>query len=190
MAAVEVPQTLEYRGGQLNAAPVLEEAKRTMDSANEEKAANLDAATQKVSSSARPSDDQMNSIINCLIAKSTWDDLIVYHEGTSDVKENSPDNEEDTRSSYEYLNDLERRIFKQDSLAKSKNILQKLQSLISITLFNYYLSFPSQHKPKLRGLLWSLKLNTTKQAKLALLSSSASLLYPQLLRTKSSSLKP
>ncbi|GJY95891.1 hypothetical protein Tco_0512252 [Tanacetum coccineum] len=33
------------------------------------------------------SDDQMNSVINCLTAKSTWDDLILYHEGPSDVKE-------------------------------------------------------------------------------------------------------
>ncbi|GJY05918.1 retrovirus-related pol polyprotein from transposon TNT 1-94 [Tanacetum coccineum] len=32
-------------------------------------------------------DDQMNSVINCLTAKSTWDDLILYHEGPSDVKE-------------------------------------------------------------------------------------------------------
>nr|GEV05824.1 hypothetical protein [Tanacetum cinerariifolium] len=29
----------------------------------------------------------MNSVINCLIDKSTWDDLILYHEGPSDVKE-------------------------------------------------------------------------------------------------------
>ncbi|GJU64858.1 retrovirus-related pol polyprotein from transposon TNT 1-94 [Tanacetum coccineum] len=34
-------------------------------------------------------DDQMNSVINCLTAKSTWDDLILYHEGPSDVKESS-----------------------------------------------------------------------------------------------------
>nr|GEU57630.1 hypothetical protein [Tanacetum cinerariifolium] len=32
-------------------------------------------------------DDQMNSVINCLTAKSTWDDLILYHEAPSDVKE-------------------------------------------------------------------------------------------------------
>ncbi|GJT10284.1 retrovirus-related pol polyprotein from transposon TNT 1-94 [Tanacetum coccineum] len=32
-------------------------------------------------------DDQMNSVINCLTAKSTWDDLILYQEGPSDVKE-------------------------------------------------------------------------------------------------------
>ncbi|GKB83977.1 retrovirus-related pol polyprotein from transposon TNT 1-94 [Tanacetum coccineum] len=31
--------------------------------------------------------DQMNSVINCKISKSTWEDLILYHEGLSDVKE-------------------------------------------------------------------------------------------------------
>ncbi|GJY80954.1 hypothetical protein Tco_0493705, partial [Tanacetum coccineum] len=28
----------------------------------------------------------MNSVINCLTIKSTWDDLILYHEGPSDMK--------------------------------------------------------------------------------------------------------
>ncbi|GJU48505.1 hypothetical protein Tco_1218060 [Tanacetum coccineum] len=32
-------------------------------------------------------DDQMNSIINCLTVKTTWDELILYHDGPSDVKE-------------------------------------------------------------------------------------------------------
>ncbi|GJS10601.1 retrovirus-related pol polyprotein from transposon TNT 1-94 [Tanacetum coccineum] len=32
-------------------------------------------------------DDQMNSVLNYLTTKSTWDDLILYHEGPSDVKE-------------------------------------------------------------------------------------------------------
>ncbi|GJV72214.1 hypothetical protein Tco_1492209 [Tanacetum coccineum] len=32
-------------------------------------------------------DDQMNSLINCETAKSTWDDMILYHEGPADVKE-------------------------------------------------------------------------------------------------------
>ncbi|GJS89371.1 retrovirus-related pol polyprotein from transposon TNT 1-94 [Tanacetum coccineum] len=67
MAAVEVPQTLEYKGGQLNAAPVLERLKSLI-------------------MSVLP-DDQINSVINCLTVKSTWDDLILYHEGPSDVKE-------------------------------------------------------------------------------------------------------
>ncbi|GKA27977.1 retrovirus-related pol polyprotein from transposon TNT 1-94 [Tanacetum coccineum] len=124
MAAVEVPQTLEYRGGQLNAAPVLEVEnftnwkKRFMChiigiepqfeniisngpfipmaagqrkpegqwTADERKAANLDQRLKSLIMSVLP-DDQMNSVINCLTAKSTWDDLILYHEGPSDVKE-------------------------------------------------------------------------------------------------------
>ncbi|GKB33697.1 hypothetical protein Tco_0873098 [Tanacetum coccineum] len=32
-------------------------------------------------------DDQINSVINCLSAKSTWDDLILYYEGPYNVKE-------------------------------------------------------------------------------------------------------
>ncbi|GJZ75137.1 retrovirus-related pol polyprotein from transposon TNT 1-94 [Tanacetum coccineum] len=124
MAAVEVPQTLEYRGGQLNAAPVLEVEnftnwkKRFMChiigiepqfeniikngpfvpmtagqrkpenqwTGDERKAANLDQRLKSLIMSVLP-DDQMNSVINCLTAKSTWDDLILYHEGPSDVKE-------------------------------------------------------------------------------------------------------
>ncbi|GKB42185.1 hypothetical protein Tco_0887127 [Tanacetum coccineum] len=105
MAAVEVPQTLEYRGGQLNAAPVLEVENFTnwkkrfichiiagqkkpegQWTADERKAANLDQRLKSLIMSVLP-DDQMNSVINCLTAKSTWDDLILYHEGPSDVKE-------------------------------------------------------------------------------------------------------
>ncbi|GJY23326.1 retrovirus-related pol polyprotein from transposon TNT 1-94 [Tanacetum coccineum] len=124
MEAVQVPQTLEYRGGQLNAAPVLEVEnftnwkKRFMFhiigiepqfeniikngpfipmvagqrkpggqwTADERKAANLDQHLKSLIMTVLP-DDQMNSVINCLTAKSTWDDLILYHEGPSDVKE-------------------------------------------------------------------------------------------------------
>ncbi|GJW51186.1 hypothetical protein Tco_0092537 [Tanacetum coccineum] len=124
MVALEVPQTLEYMGGQLNAAPVLEVEnltnwkKRFMChiigiqpqfeniiskgpyipmaagqwkpegqwTANERKAANLDQRLKSLIMSVL-SDDQMNSVINCLTAKSTWDDLILYHEGPSNVKE-------------------------------------------------------------------------------------------------------
>ncbi|GKE88666.1 hypothetical protein Tco_1566141 [Tanacetum coccineum] len=123
MAAVEVPQTLEYRGGQLNAAPVLDvenftnwkkrfmchiigiepqleniisngpfvpmaagqrkpEAQWTTD---ERKAANLDQRLKSLIMLVLL-DDQMNYVINCLTAKSTWDDLILYHEGPSGVK--------------------------------------------------------------------------------------------------------
>ncbi|GKD28693.1 hypothetical protein Tco_1239471 [Tanacetum coccineum] len=65
MAAVEVPQTLEYRGGQLNAALVLEDF------------------------------------------------------------QDSPDDEEDTRNSHEYLNDLEKEYQARALLAKSKRFFKK-----------------------------------------------------------------
>ncbi|GJV27946.1 hypothetical protein Tco_1384394 [Tanacetum coccineum] len=126
MAEVEVPQTLEYRGDQLNAAPVLEvkiftnrkkrfmyhilgiesqfeniiknspfipittgqrksEGQWTRDERN---AANLDQQLKSIIMSVLP-DDQINSVINCVTAKSTWHDLILYHEGPSDMKESS-----------------------------------------------------------------------------------------------------
>ncbi|GKD78158.1 hypothetical protein Tco_1340779 [Tanacetum coccineum] len=53
---------------------------------DERKAANLDQRLKNPIISVLP-DDQMNSVINCLTAKSTWDDLILYHEVLSDVKE-------------------------------------------------------------------------------------------------------
>nr|GFA41718.1 hypothetical protein [Tanacetum cinerariifolium] len=54
--------------------------------ADERKAANLDQRLESLLMSFFP-DDQMNSVINYLTAKSTWDDLILYHDGPSDVKE-------------------------------------------------------------------------------------------------------
>ncbi|GJZ23789.1 retrovirus-related pol polyprotein from transposon TNT 1-94 [Tanacetum coccineum] len=68
MEAVEVPQRLEYRGGQLNAAPVLEDF------------------------------------------------------------QDSPDDEEDTMSSYEYLNDLDEEYQARALLAKSKRFFKKVSS--------------------------------------------------------------
>ncbi|GJS54444.1 retrovirus-related pol polyprotein from transposon TNT 1-94 [Tanacetum coccineum] len=66
-------------------------------------------------------DDQINSVINCLTAKSTWDDLILYHEDFQD----SPDDEEDIRSSQEYLNDLEEEYQARALLDKSKMFFRK-----------------------------------------------------------------
>nr|GEV28349.1 hypothetical protein [Tanacetum cinerariifolium] len=130
MAAVEVPQTLEYRGGQLNVTLVLEVENFT---------------NWKKRFMCHIIDDQINSVMNCLTAKSTWYDLILYHEGLSDVKESrvmdlklcyntfkfkeglqdSPDDEEDTRSSHEYLNDLEEEYQARALLAKSKSFFKK-----------------------------------------------------------------
>ncbi|GJW46171.1 hypothetical protein Tco_0077817 [Tanacetum coccineum] len=52
----------------------------------ERKAANLDRRLKSLIMSVLP-DDQINYVINCLTIKSTWDDLILYHEGPSDVKD-------------------------------------------------------------------------------------------------------
>ncbi|GKB68616.1 hypothetical protein Tco_0930028, partial [Tanacetum coccineum] len=53
---------------------------------DERKTANLDQLLKSLIMSVLP-DDKMNSVINYLTTKSTWDDLILYHEGPSDVKE-------------------------------------------------------------------------------------------------------
>ncbi|GKB62836.1 hypothetical protein Tco_0919022 [Tanacetum coccineum] len=133
---------------------------------DERKTANLDQRLKSLIMSVLP-DDQMNSVINCLTAKSTWNDLILYHEGPSDVKESrdfqdSPNDEKDTRSSHEYLNDLEEEYQARTLLAKSKRFFKKDTQ-----------SSP-QHKPEPRPTKdFETKYNKVK-AKLALLSSSAS----------------
>nr|GEU36799.1 uncharacterized mitochondrial protein AtMg00810-like [Tanacetum cinerariifolium] len=78
MTTVEVPQTLEYRGGQLNAAPVLEVENFT-----------------------------------------NWKKRFMCH------IIDSLDNEKDTRSSYEYLNDLEEEYQARALLAKSIRFFKK-----------------------------------------------------------------
>nr|GEW83891.1 ribonuclease H-like domain-containing protein [Tanacetum cinerariifolium] len=162
---------------------------------DERKATNLDQRLKSLIMSVLP-DDQMNYVINCLTAKLTWDDLILYHEGPFDVKESrvmdlklcyntfkfkkgesltqtftrynalmnelvnddiklskleintgfingltnkwlsfcqslfdfqdSPDDEEDTRSSHKYLNDLEEEYQARSLLAKSKRFFNKV----------------------------------------------------------------
>nr|GEX94417.1 retrovirus-related Pol polyprotein from transposon TNT 1-94 [Tanacetum cinerariifolium]GEY00331.1 retrovirus-related Pol polyprotein from transposon TNT 1-94 [Tanacetum cinerariifolium] len=90
-------------------------------------------------------DDQMNSVINCLTAKSTWDDQILFHEGPFDVKksrvmdlklcyntfkfkeglQDSPNDKEDTKNNHEYLNDLEDEYEARALLVKSKSFIKK-----------------------------------------------------------------
>ncbi|GJZ51469.1 hypothetical protein Tco_0605984 [Tanacetum coccineum] len=108
---------------------------------DERNAANLDQRLKSLIMSVLPN-DQMNFIINCETTISTWDHLILYHEGLSDVKESrvmdlklcyntfkfkedSPDDEDDTRSSQEYMNDLEIEFHKRAILAKSKRFFKK-----------------------------------------------------------------
>nr|GEV15585.1 retrovirus-related Pol polyprotein from transposon TNT 1-94 [Tanacetum cinerariifolium] len=136
MAVVEVPQTLEYKAGQRKP--------ETQWTPKERKPANLDERLKRLIMFVLP-DDQMNFVINCLTAKSTCDDLILYHEVPSDVKESkvmdmklcyntykfkkdsqdSPDDEEDIRSSQEYMNDLEEEYQARALLAKSKRFFKK-----------------------------------------------------------------
>ncbi|GKA48032.1 hypothetical protein Tco_0740990 [Tanacetum coccineum] len=143
MAAVEVPQTLEYMGGQLNAVPILEVEnftnweKRFMChmigiepqfeniikngpfipmvagqrkpegqwTGDVRKAANLDQQLKSLIMSILPN-DQMNSDF-----------------------QDSPDDEEDTRSSHEYLIDLEEEYQARALLAKSKRFFKNAKKV-------------------------------------------------------------
>nr|GEV39430.1 hypothetical protein [Tanacetum cinerariifolium] len=107
--------------------------------ANERKATNLDQRLKSLIMSMLP-DDQINSVINCLTAKSTWDDLILCHEGFL-----IPDDEEDTRSGHEYLNYLEEEY--QDFEAKYHKVKAKLAFLSSSALT------PSSSSSKNKGLV-------------------------------------
>ncbi|GJS60435.1 retrovirus-related pol polyprotein from transposon TNT 1-94 [Tanacetum coccineum] len=128
MAAVEVPQTLEYRGGQLNVAPVLEVENFT----NWKKrflchiigiepqfeniikngpfipmiAGQRKPANQFTRDERKAANQQLKSLI------------------MSDFQD-SPDDKEDTRSNQEYLNDLEEEYQARDLLAKSKRFFKK-----------------------------------------------------------------
>ncbi|GJR94201.1 hypothetical protein Tco_0266375 [Tanacetum coccineum] len=86
--AAEVPQNLEYMGGQLNAAPMLEvenftnwkkRKPKAQWSGDERKDANLDQRLKSLIMFVLP-DDHMIFVINCETSKSIWGDLIVYHE--------------------------------------------------------------------------------------------------------------
>ncbi|GJS73371.1 retrovirus-related pol polyprotein from transposon TNT 1-94 [Tanacetum coccineum] len=214
MAAVEVPHTLEYRGGQLNAVPVLEVEnftnwkKRKPEgqwTGDERKVVNLDQRLKSLIMFVLP-DDQMNSVINCLTTKSTWDGMILYHEGPSDVKESmvmdlklcyntfkfkealstafistsivqdfqdSPDDEEDKRSSHEYLNDLEEEYQARALLNKSKRFFKKGTQRFSSAKATDQTECHKCGKKELRPTKdFEAKYNKVK-AKLALLSSSA-----------------
>ncbi|GJX49677.1 hypothetical protein Tco_0276522 [Tanacetum coccineum] len=210
---------------------------------DERKVANLDHRLKSLIMFVLP-DDQMNYVINCLTTKSTLDDLILYHEGASNVKESrvidlklcyntlkfkkdselaslfgklkyeenliysvyktrknkslvsttplstafistsidqdfqdSPNDEEDTRSSHEYLNDIEEEYQARDLLANlkdsSRRVLKGSAVQKQLTKLNA-ISVARKHKPELRPTKdFEAKYNKVKD-KLALLSSSAS----------------
>ncbi|GJV62463.1 hypothetical protein Tco_1468563 [Tanacetum coccineum] len=236
---------------------------------DERKAANLDQRLKSLIMFVLP-DDQMNSIINCLTAKSTWDDLILYKalmnelvndgiklskleinigfinglpkkwlsfcqslRNTNHVKDSelaslfgklkyeenlidsiyeteknkslvsatplstafistsivqdfqdSPDDEEDTRSSHEYLNDLEEEYQARALLAKSKRFFKKGTQRFSSAKATDQTECHKCGKKELRPTKdFEAKYNKVK-AKLALLSSSASALKAATVKNK------
>nr|GEX22521.1 retrovirus-related Pol polyprotein from transposon TNT 1-94 [Tanacetum cinerariifolium] len=177
MVAVEAPQTLEYRGGQLNAAPILEN----------------------------------KSLVSTTPFSTAFFSTFVVQES-----QDTPDDEKDTRSNHEYLNDLEEEYQARSLVAKSKrffkNDTQRFSSAKatdqtechkcgkkchfardcwSKTLVPSYQSpflqktlSSSQHKPELRPTKdFKAKYNIVK-AKLALLSSSASASKAAIIKNK------
>ncbi|GKE61085.1 hypothetical protein Tco_1511452 [Tanacetum coccineum] len=93
--------------------------------------------------------------------------------GVTDFQD-SLDGEEDTRSSHEYLNDLEEEYQARALLAKSKRFFKKdFSSIVSITLSIKISQFPSAQTELTPTKDFEAKYNKVK-AKLALLSSSAS----------------
>ncbi|GJS95644.1 retrovirus-related pol polyprotein from transposon TNT 1-94 [Tanacetum coccineum] len=149
MAAVEVPQTLEYRGGQLNATPVLKVEKfsnwkkmfmchiigiepqfeniikngpfismkagqrkpENQWTGDERKAANLDYIYET---------EKNKSLVSATPLSTAFFSSSIVQDF-----QDSPDDEEDTRSSHEYLNDLEEEYQARALLAKSKRFFKK-----------------------------------------------------------------
>ncbi|GJU17295.1 retrovirus-related pol polyprotein from transposon TNT 1-94 [Tanacetum coccineum] len=175
MAAVEVPQTLEYRGGQLNAAPLLEvenfsnwkkrfmchilDTKALMNELINDgiKLSKLEINTsfinglpkkwlsfcQSLRNTNHVKDSELASLFGKLKYEENLIDSIYETEknkslvsatplstafiSTSIVHDfqDSPDDEEDTRSNHEYLNDLEEEYQARALLAKSKRFFKK-----------------------------------------------------------------
>ncbi|GJR01649.1 hypothetical protein Tco_0524633 [Tanacetum coccineum] len=164
---------------------------------DERKAANLDQQLKSLIMSVLP-DDQMNSIINCLTAKSTWDDLILYHEGPSDVKESrvmdlklpkkwlcfcqSLRNTNHVKDSE--LASLFGKLKYEEKLIDSISETKKKKSLVSATLLSTAFFSTSIFKPKLRPTKdFESKYNKVK-AKLALLCSNASASKSSMIKNK------
>nr|GEY27159.1 hypothetical protein [Tanacetum cinerariifolium] len=102
MAAVEVPQTLEYRSGQLNVAHVLELVKGSQRH------------------DGQPMREKLLTLISVL---SLIMSVLLDDQMNSDFQD-SLDDEEDTRSSHEYLNNLEEEYQVKPLLAKSKKFFK------------------------------------------------------------------
>ncbi|GJR55151.1 hypothetical protein Tco_1405672 [Tanacetum coccineum] len=179
----EVPQTFEYRDGQLNVAPMLEVEnftnwkKRYKALMNE--LVNDGVTLLKL--------EIKSGFINGLPKK--WLSFCQSIRNTNHVKDSddfqdSPNDEEDTRSSLEYMNDLEEEFHERALLAKSRRFFKKegmvtFQNNSQPKFFN-----SSQQKPELRPSKdFESKYNKFK-AKLALLSSGTSTSKSSMVKNK------
>ncbi|GJX74206.1 retrovirus-related pol polyprotein from transposon TNT 1-94 [Tanacetum coccineum] len=128
MAAVEVPQTLEYRGGQLNAAPVLEVENFTnwkKRNTNNVKDFELASLFGKLIYEENLIDSIYETEKNKSLVSTTPLSTAFFSSTIVQDFQDSPDDEEDTRSSHEYLNDLEEEYQARALLAKSKRFFKK-----------------------------------------------------------------
>ncbi|GJR86062.1 hypothetical protein Tco_0210073 [Tanacetum coccineum] len=159
MAAVEVPQTLEYRGGQLNAAPVLEYKSLMNELVNDGiKLSKLEINTGFINGllkkwlafyqSLRNTNHVKESELASLFGKLKYEENLInsiydtnkektlvpatplstafFSSFIAQDFQDSPDDEEDTRSSQEYMNDLEEEYQARALLAKSKRFFKKV----------------------------------------------------------------
>ncbi|GJT22779.1 retrovirus-related pol polyprotein from transposon TNT 1-94 [Tanacetum coccineum] len=184
MAAVEVTQTLEYKGGQLNAASVLEkkwlsfcQSLRNTNHVNDSELASLFGKLkyeENLIDSNYETEKKKSLVSATRLSTSFFSSSIVQD------FQDSLDDEEDTRSSHEYLNDLEEEYQARALLAKSKLFFNKGTQRFSSTKATDQTKCHKCgkkghfHKPELRPTKdFKAKYNKVK-AKLALLSSSAS----------------
>ncbi|GKD14412.1 hypothetical protein Tco_1198819 [Tanacetum coccineum] len=128
MVAVEVPQTLEYRSGHLNAAPILEVENFTnwkKRNTNHVKDSKLASLFGKLKYEENLIDSIYETEKNKSLVSVT--PLSIAFISTSIVQgfQDSLDGEKDIRSSHEYLNDLEEEYLEKALLAKSKRFFKK-----------------------------------------------------------------
>ncbi|GJZ41866.1 hypothetical protein Tco_0588752 [Tanacetum coccineum] len=136
MAAVnDVPELVDKKGAEGDAKP---ESQWTPD---ERRVVVQDQRLKSIIMSCLPY-DLMESVISCVLAKETWNDLVHSFKGPSDTKENrimdlkleyqtfkdfqeNSNDEVDERTSEEYLRDLDIEYHERALLANSKRFIKR-----------------------------------------------------------------